>query len=171
VNVIERLHAETIAGQEELPRAAVPDGEGEHAAQVVDAALPMLVVQVHDDFRVAARGEHVTAGLELGAVLGVVVDLSVEDDLQRTVRVGHGLVSRGEVDDAEAAVREADGPVDEDAGIVGTAVPQDVAHSQERRRVHVARAMSRQGDAANAAHGCNAASDREARRARARRAP
>src|SRR6266566_6846470 len=97
---------------------------------------------MHDDFRIGVRGKHVATSLEAGAMLRVVIDLSIEDDLDRAVRVGHGLVSRSEIDDAEAAVRKTDPAFDEDAYIVRPAVLQDVSHPQEHRLIHITRAMT-----------------------------
>ena len=63
--------------------------------------------------------------LELGADLGVVVDLAVEDELDRAVLVRHRLHRRvGEVDDRQPAEAEADAAVvvDPGAAAVGAAV-------------------------------------------------
>jgi hypothetical protein len=64
-------------------------------------------------------------GLKLEAKLAVVVDLAVEDKVDRTRRVGHGLVTEGgEVDDREACVAEGDAGcvIHKLAVIVGAAV-------------------------------------------------
>ena len=55
------------------------------------------------------RAEGVAGGLELGAQLAVVVDLAVVDEPDGLVLVGDGLVAAVAVDDAQAAVAEADG--------------------------------------------------------------
>ncbi len=51
--------------------------------------------------------EPMAARFELGAQLGEVVDLAVEDDPDRAVLVGHRLIAGGEIDDAQPAVRRA----------------------------------------------------------------
>ncbi len=61
--VVEGLDSERIASQEEVSFPAVPDGEGEHAVELVDALRPLFFVQVDDDFRVAMASEGVTAAL------------------------------------------------------------------------------------------------------------
>jgi len=82
----------------------------------------------------------------------VVIDLSIEDDLDRAVRVGHGLVSRSEIDDAEAAVRKTDPAFDEDACVVRAAVLEDVSHAEEDCLAHIRLASGRESDTAYAAH-------------------
>jgi hypothetical protein len=58
----------------------------------------------------------------------MVVNLAVEDDLKRAVFVGHGLVTGGNVNDAQAAMTQPDPILDEDARVVGTAMRDLVAH-------------------------------------------
>ncbi len=100
---VERLDAQPVAGEEELLAPPIPDGKPEHAVEPSHAVRSPLLVGVDDRLGVAARAEAVAAGLQLGPQLGVVVDLAVEDDLDRTVLVGHRLVPPGEVDDAQPA--------------------------------------------------------------------
>ncbi len=78
--VEQRLDAEAVAGQEQGFAVAVPQGEGEHAAEAVDAALAPGFPGVDDDFGVAAGVEDVAQRLQLGDQFLVVVDLAVEDD-------------------------------------------------------------------------------------------
>ena len=61
-----------------------------------------------DHLGVAVRAEAVPARLELGADVGEVVDLAVEDDPDRAVLVGERLIAGREIDDAQAAMPEAD---------------------------------------------------------------
>ncbi len=158
VNVIERFHAETITRDEQLLRAPIPDGERKHAPEVVDAAVAILLVQMQDRLRVGARREYVAPRLKAGSMIGVVVDLPIEDDLKRSVLVGHGLMARSHIDDAEAAMRETDRAFDEKARVVRTTVPQDIPHADEDRLVHIVATSAGEGDTANAAHVCNAPS-------------
>src|SRR6185436_17924373 len=48
----ERLLAEAVAGHEHRSVAAVPDGEGEHAPEALDAGGPVLFPGVDDRLRV-----------------------------------------------------------------------------------------------------------------------
>ena len=51
--VVERLDAQPVAGDKELLAARVPDGEGEHAAEVLHAVVAVFLVEVDDGFGVA----------------------------------------------------------------------------------------------------------------------
>src|SRR5581483_4929430 len=73
--VVEGLDAEAVAcAKEQLP-LLVPDHEGEHSSQMVDAALAPAGVGLQDDLRVRGRPEEILA--ELLTKLDVVVDLAV----------------------------------------------------------------------------------------------
>ena len=108
LGVVERLDAQAVAREQELPLPRVPEREGEHAAQPLDAARPELLVEVHDDLGVGRRREAVAARHELAPQLAVVVDLAVEDDPDRAVLVGDRLLAGLEVDDGQPAHAEPD---------------------------------------------------------------
>src|SRR5438093_5872306 len=69
---------------------------------MLDASLAVLGVCAQDDFGVTPRPESVALRLELRPEAAEVVDLAVEDDHERSPRVGHRLRSRAEVDDRES---------------------------------------------------------------------
>jgi hypothetical protein len=103
----ERLLAEPVAGEHEPLPLRVPDREREHAIQRLGAPLPELLVKMDQDLGVAARLEAVPLRLERAAQLLVVVDLAVEDDLDRAVLVPHRLgAQRRQVDDRQPTVAE-----------------------------------------------------------------
>ena len=54
---------------------------------MVDAVRAEFLVQVEDDLRIAARTEAVAAGLQPRSMIGVVVDLAVEDQPDGAVLV------------------------------------------------------------------------------------
>src|SRR4051812_45498059 len=85
--VVERLLADPVPGHEELLLLLVPDREGEHAAEALDAALAHLLVEVDDRLGVRARVEAVALLLELFFERLEVVDLAVEDDPDGAVLV------------------------------------------------------------------------------------
>ena len=133
--VVKRLHAEAIAREEEAAAGRVPDREGEHAAQPLDAGIAPLLVGVDDRLGVGARAIAMPGALELAPQIGVVVDLAVEDDADGFVLVGQRLAAAGEVDDAESPVAERGHRVGEQAGAVGPAVGDHVPHADDARRV------------------------------------
>ena len=130
--VEQRLDAEPVAGEHELPPARVPDGEGEHPVEAGDAGRTLLLVEVQDRLGVGARAVRVALGLELGAQRLVVVDLAVVGDPDRAVLVGHGLVAGGrQVDDRQPAMAQRD-PL---SGIGPRAVVVGAAMALGRRHV------------------------------------
>ena len=63
-----------------------------------------------------------------------VVDLAVEDDPDRAVLVRHRLpAGRTQVNDAEPSVRQADGPIAVDAGVIRPAMGQHGVHPLQHR--------------------------------------
>src|SRR5258708_29940307 len=76
-----------VAGGKQLLLLHVPDGKGEHAAQMLDAVSSVLFVQVDNGFRVAVSTVMMTTGLELLAECAVVIDLPVENDPQSSILV------------------------------------------------------------------------------------
>ena len=137
--VEQRLDAEAVARENEPAGAAVPQRYREHAAQPLGEAVAVLLEEVHDHLGVAARPEAVAGRLELGAELGVVVDLPVLNDVDAAVLAGHRLMPSGEVDDRQAARGERDGPGDHVAVVVRAAMHERGAHRRERRGVRPAR--------------------------------
>src|SRR5687767_11963816 len=100
--VEERLLSEPVPDQQGALPAGVPDAEGEHALQLGRALVSQLLVKVEDRFGVRVRAEAVSLRFEAWSQRGVVVDLAVEDDPQRAVLVGHGLLAAFEVDDRQS---------------------------------------------------------------------
>ena len=81
--VVERLHAESVAREEERLLVAIPQREGEHAAELLDAILAPRFPGVDDDLGVALRVKNVPEARELGNQLLEIVDLAVEHDARR----------------------------------------------------------------------------------------
>ena len=103
MRVEERLLSQPIAGQQESPLAAIPDRKSEHPAQVLEEPGALLLIEVHDHFRVGPRPKAVPPALELGAQFDEVVDLAVQDNPYRAVFIGNGLPARIEIDDRQTA--------------------------------------------------------------------
>ena len=77
-----------------------------------------------------------TAAHEAAAQFLVVIDLAVEDDQLRSVFVEDRLPAPAQVDNAEAAHSEADGPVHINAFVVRTAMLQRRTHPTHQGLVH-----------------------------------
>ncbi len=134
--VVQGLDAEPVPREEQALLAPVPDGEREHALQRLDAALRLFLVEVHDGLGVAAGPVAMAVRLEAGAQGGVVVDLAVEGDPDPLVLVRHRLLAARDVHDGEAAVGEADRPVDPEPFAVRAAMAEHVAHALEAGFLH-----------------------------------
>src|SRR5260370_39441271 len=89
--VIERLLAGAIARDEKLAGAGVPDGETKHATQMIDTTGAVLLVSMDNRFGVGMSLESMAARFEFALQITIVVNLSVEDNRDRTVAAGHGL--------------------------------------------------------------------------------
>ena len=103
--IVERLDAEPIASAEEALLLFIPNREGEHAAEVIDAVDAPLTIGLQNDFGIGMRSE--TLGPEFDTQFDVVVDLAVERD-PIAAGIFHRLAAGIDVDDAQAAMREAD---------------------------------------------------------------
>src|SRR6476620_10069651 len=64
----------------------------------------------------------------------IVVDLAVEDDMDRAVLVRHGLMATSHIDDAEPAHADRHARRDMIPAVVGSSVPNGVAHPAESIR-------------------------------------
>jgi len=58
--IIKRLDPDPVPGHQQYFVAVIPNGKGEHAPQLVEAALPELLIGVDDDLRIRIRPEHMT---------------------------------------------------------------------------------------------------------------
>ncbi len=141
VQIVQRLDAEMVAGQEQVAAALVPDGKREHAVEPPHALGTKPVIELEDDLGIAVRGECIAVGLELFLQLGLVVDLAVVDDGDQAVGGAHGHVAGGrQIENGKPARAEEDaGAVGlramPGAAIVGAAMCLRVDHAVEERRV------------------------------------
>ena len=149
--VEQRLLAHAVPRQHQLFAAAVPDGRGEHTAQLLGEVLAFFLVEVQDHLGVAFCLENVAAGQQALAQLFVVVDLAVEDYPQRAVFVSDGLVARGKVYDGQAAHGQPDVMVGVVAFVVRAAVDDEVVHGLQVGLLY-RQARSVIVDSADAAH-------------------
>ena len=128
LGVVKRFDSQAIARQHEALLPDVPDGEGEHAPQVIDAAWAVVLVQMNDGLGVALGAEPMAVSHQLAMQFLVVVDLAVEDDPHGPVFVEHRLLSAFEIDDAEAPHAERDTVLDVNALLVGAAMHHHSTH-------------------------------------------
>jgi hypothetical protein len=131
--VVEGFVPETISGEEQLSRGSVPDREREHPVEVADAVGTELLVGVDHDLGVGAGLEPMSQLRKEGTKALVVVDLAVEDDPDRAVFVGDGLMAALDVDDRQPPRREADSAVEKRSFIVRPPVGDGPGHGVEHQ--------------------------------------
>jgi hypothetical protein len=151
---VQRLDAEAVASEDEPPARGIPDREGEHPLEALDACRALLLVEVDDRLGVGVGPVAMALRLELRPERRVVVDLAVVGDPDAVVLARHRLVAgRREVDDRQAPVREGDAVRAERdlARIVGAAVADCLRHPPDRARVGGEPVREAQG-ARDAAH-------------------
>ena len=119
--VIERLHTEAIAGDEQFALVLVPDGEGKHAAQMLDATASVFFVEMKNGFGVTVGVVNVAARFKCRTKVGMVVDFTVVRNVEGSIFISHRLMTGSNVNNAETAMTQANSSrarVNEDAGIV-----------------------------------------------------
>ncbi len=100
------------------------------------AVSSKLIVSVDDRFRVAVGVERVAEFFEFLAEFEIVVDLAVEDDPRAAILIVDGLLAALQIDDGEASHRESDGTVDVKTVLVGTTMPDRLAHPRQQLLVN-----------------------------------
>ena len=129
LRVIERLHAEAVAGERQRPELAVPDRESEHAVEAQQGADAPGRESLEQNLRVAARHKGPAARRELRPQFLEVINLAVERQRIASVLGHHWLPpQRRQVDDGEPPVPERQRAVDELPFAVGATVADGVAH-------------------------------------------
>ena len=91
---------------------------------------------MQDRLGVAAGSIAVTALLQPGPQVGVVVDFAIVDDPHRSILVGHRLTASEHIHNREPAHPQAHRSLDPQPLAVGPAVAQHVPHPLETRLVH-----------------------------------
>ena len=88
---------------------SVPEGEGKHAAKLMQAPLTPVPIGFEDHLGVGIAAKVQSRLLELRANLAEVVDLSVVDDPVAGCGIVHGLMPlRRQVQDCEAPISQTD---------------------------------------------------------------
>ena len=159
--VVERLDAELVPGAEQLARPAVPDGEGEHAAEPVHHVRADQGVGLQQHLGVAARPQHHALLPQLGSQLQVVVNLAVEDHPVALVGRPHRLMAAlRQVDDGQPPEAQRDIVIGVEALIIRPAVGDPPGGGRHPGLIRVGVDGQRQA-ADNSAHGRPPASKRK----------
>lgn len=142
LRVVQRLHAHPVPDEQQLLLVLVPDREGVDAFEPGGQRGTPLEVGPQDDLGVAARGEAVPQGDQLGAEFLEVVGLAAVGERgarARRLTRRHRLAAALQVDDGEAPVAQGDVVRDPDAFRVRAPAGHRVRHGPRDVPVHGAR--------------------------------
>jgi hypothetical protein len=127
------LDPRAVPREQQASFALVPEGQREHAPQLVENVRTPLLVEVHDYFDVGSSAEAVAAAFERGPQLGSVVDLPVADHDHLAVLAGDGLAAAPAVDDREPPDRKPDPRAAVDSLAVRSTMPKARGHPEQHR--------------------------------------
>src|SRR5262249_44125904 len=109
--------------------------------------------EMKNRFGVAVGSVDVSVSFERFAVVGVVVNLAVVGNVQgRVFGVGHRLMTRRDIDDAQTPVAQADVAIDKETFFVRTTMRDDVAHRLQQRLRNQPTRLARKSYPVNSAH-------------------
>ena len=159
LRVIERLNSQRIARQKKNWRrgvtlAQIEERKRKHSAQLVERVFAPLFPGVDENFRVGLRRKAVSAEDQALAQITVTVQLTVEYHRDVFGFIPDGLVTAGQIDNAEPAHAQSEpggtGFAQEEPFFIRAAVAHRRAHRPYSRFcIGIARS---EGDSANPAH-------------------
>ena len=152
LGVVERADAHAISSQDEGAAGPIPERDGELAAGLGEHAFAQVLVEVNPRLGVAAGGEPVAPRQELLAQLGILEQLAVEGDPDRSVLVGDRLPAPRQVDDRQPPGPQRQAGLDVNLLVIRAAMSDRRGHRQEplSRKFPGARQIDRACDAAHA---------------------
>ncbi len=150
-SIMQRHDAETVAHQPQSPPAPIPESERELAVKHGPGFRAILLVAMHDNFRIAVRVEPVSKARQFLAQLHIIENLAVEGDPYRAFAVMDRLRAASEIDEAKAGVGQPDTLIAIEAVSVGTAMSEHANHCAQFLERHRWRRRSRE-NACYAAH-------------------
>ena len=148
----QRLHAEPVAGEEQLAALAIVQREGEHAVETGEAVGAPLPPRGKDHLGIAFGPEGMTQPGQLAAQRAIIVDLTVEHDCRASIRRMHRLRRSLYVDHRQAAVRQPYAIIAPQPRPIRPTVNHPVAHPHQQIAVNLGMRLPREqtGDPAHA---------------------
>ena len=123
MKVVQRLDARTIAEELETLLVRIPDGDGEHAIDVLNERIAPFKVGVEHNLGVRAGAKDVSAPLQVPSHGGEAVDLAVEHEPRAAARREHGLVGViCQIDDRQAPEPDLHGAFQMQPACIGSPV-------------------------------------------------
>ena len=152
VVVVELLHAERIAREDQAALTRVPVREREDARDVLERARSVAPQEMKERLGVRRPPKTHALRLEPRAKLRVVVRLPVVRDGAAVVGEHRLLAGRREIDDREATVAEPERPREMESFVVGTAMPERARHAHDEIAIRRARRLGVVEDPRDSAH-------------------
>src|SRR5207249_5941448 len=107
----QRLDTKPVARREDRAVYAVPQHNRKLSPQPLQAVSTEVLVKMQGNFTVRAGAQAMTGLLQLFLNWFVAVEFAVYDDPERFIFISDGLISRGQVDNAQAGVSKAHAPI------------------------------------------------------------
>jgi hypothetical protein len=134
--VKERLDAEAIPHEDEIPGAFVPEGKSEHSDQIVPTGSAFPRVRREDYLGIGSTSETFACALHFPTELKEVENLAVIRNPELLVWTAHRLMSRcGKVEDAQAPVSQCDVATHTYSAIVRATMADPLSHRFDKRTV------------------------------------
>src|SRR6185437_922182 len=131
---VQRLDPEPVARGDDQALRLIVEQEGELAAQMLEAAQAMFLVQIDDDLGIALGLEAVALRLERAPDPLEIVDLAIRRKHDAPVLAHHRLLAGDEIDDREPRMRDRQMRrfIHEQPASVGPAMVQRFEHMLKR---------------------------------------
>ncbi len=126
--VIQRLFTKAVAGSQKTLAFSIPNGEGEHTAQMRDTVIPVLLISMNDRLCVTISAKRMPPLLKFSPQLAVVIDFAVKDNQDALIFVKNRLVAASQVYNRETAHTQSNPVTYPDSLIVWSTVAHNLAH-------------------------------------------
>src|SRR5437016_1425759 len=136
LRVIQRFNSEAVTRQQELSIAFIPQGKSKHPAQMLNALLTELLIEMDDYFRVARGRQNMPPAFQLSSQQLVIINFAVEDSHDGPVFVADWLLPSIQIDDAKPPHSHRKVSLQKRAGIIRAPVVQDLEHVVQNVLVH-----------------------------------
>src|SRR5437667_2527635 len=135
--VVQRLNSNPVPRQKQRLRIVIPNREGKHATQLLQAFGTQFLVKVNNHLRIRLSLEGVPFTKQDTPQLLIVIDLPIENDPDRAVLIREWLVASAEVNDGQPAMAQANLVSHVESLVVRPAVANRLEHGLNKSRFNV----------------------------------
>jgi hypothetical protein len=126
--VVKGLNSQSVPGKDQPLMSFVIDGESKHPPQKIYNVQAIFLIKVNYSFCVASAFVFVPLGLQLQNIVFVIIKFAIVNNPNCLIFIGHWLMPVLEVDDAQAAVTQANVVLYEHSGVVRSPMDEAIAH-------------------------------------------